>query len=175
MLYANLGDELGADAEPHVVLRARTLQNFGVTYDADDAGVLGQGTAFEDPDVLTEAFALSNARTAFSQAPDAAFSLGCFYTIEACFPAVCRRIVALLRRRGITDDALYYWALHGEADEQHSAAWLEAIRQAEFGDDVHARIAQGALSHLGVRHALFQALESHASPLAVAARSSRVS
>ena len=167
MLYANLGDELGADAVPHVELRAWTLQNFDVAYDPDDAGVLGEGSAFSDPDTFTEAFALSNARTVFSQMPDPAYALGCFYTIEACFPSVCRRILALLRRRGITENALYYWALHGEADEHHSAEWLHSLEAARFGDDVHARIAQGALSHLQERHGLFQALPAHARLLSV--------
>jgi hypothetical protein len=160
MLFANLGDELGADAVPHSEMRAQTLRNFGVNYDPDDGGVLGEGTAFGDPDVLTEAFSVANARTAFSQAPDAAYALGCFYSVEACFPAVCRRIASLLRRRGITEDALYFWALHGEADELHSAEWLDGIKRAGFSDAAHARIAQGAISHLLVRHDLFQALGS---------------
>jgi hypothetical protein len=165
MLYANLGDELGADALPHAELRARTLQNFDVAYDPDDAGVLGDGSAFVDPDILTEAFAVSNVRTVFSQMPDPAYALGCFYTIEACFPSVCRRILALLRHRGITEHALYFWALHGEADEHHSAEWLHSLEAACFSDDVHARIAQGALSHLQQRHALFQALAAYANQL----------
>ena len=158
MLFHNLADELGADATPHVELRAEALRNFDVAYDVDRGGVLGGGGAFDDPDVSTEAFAVSNTRTAFSLLPDSAFSLGSFYSIEACFPSVCRRIAGVLRRRGVTDSKLYFWALHGEVDEDHSAEWLEGIKRAGLGDALHVRIANGAINHLLVRGRLFGAM-----------------
>ena len=158
MLFDNLSDELGGDGKPHIELRAAALRGFGVDYQPDDAGVLDHGGAFDDPDVLTEAFSVANVRTLYSLLPDPAWSLGSFYTIEAFFPAVCRRILAALRRQGTAEDDVYFWALHGEVDVEHSAEWLEGIKQAEFGDDVHARIVNGAINHLLARSELFTAL-----------------
>jgi Iron-containing redox enzyme len=167
LLFANLADELDTNGFAHVELRAATLRNFGVDHNPDRGGVLDHGAAFADPDVVTDAFAVSNVRTAFSLLPDPAFALGCFYSIEACFPAVCRRILTLLRRRGSTEQDLFYWSLHGEVDESHSAEWLEGIKRAALPDDVHARIANGAISHLLARSKLFAAI---ADRLARAAR-----
>jgi pyrroloquinoline quinone (PQQ) biosynthesis protein C len=166
MLFDNLSDELGGDNKPHIELRAATLADFGVDYHPDDAGVLDGGGAFDDPDVFTEAFSVANTRTLYSLLPDPAWSLGSFYTIEAFFPAVCRRILAALRRRGTAEDDLFYWALHGEVDVEHSAEWLEGIERANLGEDTHARIANGAINHLLARSELFGALDQRV-PVAV--------
>lgn len=158
MLFRNMADEVGADAKPHAQLRAEALRNFDVRHDVDWGGVLGAGAAFDDPDVCTEAYAASNTRTAFSLLPDPAFSLGSFYSLEACYPAVCRRMASVLRRHGVIDSHLSYWALHDEGDEAHSAAWLEGIKHAGLSDETHANIANGAITHLRVRSLLFKAI-----------------
>jgi hypothetical protein len=156
VLFENLSDELGAEGKPHVVMRSETLRNFGVDYRPDEGGVLED--AFEDPEVATEAFAVANARTAFSLLRDPAYSIGSFYTVEACFQAVCHRVAPVLRAHGATEAELYYWGLHDEADAEHSAEFLEGIGLAGLGDDVYARILAGALSHLRVRSELFSAI-----------------
>jgi hypothetical protein len=156
VLFENLSDELGIEGKPHVVMRSETLRNFGIEYRPDRGGVL-EG-AFEDPDVATEAFAVANARTVFSLLRDPAYSIGSFYTVEACFQAVCHRVAPVLREHGATEDELHYWGLHDEADAEHSAEFLAGIGLAGLGDDAHARVLAGALSHLRVRSELFAAM-----------------
>jgi hypothetical protein len=161
-----LGDPDARALAERVLYAIHTYHHFGVDFHPDDAGVLDDGGAFDDPDVLTEAFSVANTRALYSLLPDPAWSLGSFYTIEAFFPAVCRRILAALRRRGTAEDDLFYWALHGEVDIEHSAEWLEGIQRANLDDATHARIANGAVNHLLARAELFGALDQRV-PVAV--------
>jgi len=109
--------------------------------------------------------AASNTRTAFSLLPDPAYSLGAFYSMEAVYPSLCRRMAAVLRRHGLAGPQLHYWELHDEGDEAHSAEWLVGIERARLGDEAHARIANGAITHLLVRSRLFTAIAGRVAAL----------
>lgn len=157
-LWENLEDEFGGP-KPHRDLRNEQLVNFGLRFDGDAGGVLGDGRAFHDPDVATEAFALANVRTAFSLLHDASWSLGSFYSVEACFVPVCRRMTKELDRTGLPPASIAFWSMHAETDLHHAAEWLEALIAADLGQTSNAQIANGALIQLRARSELFAAMK----------------
>jgi hypothetical protein len=144
----NLMEEFAST--PHPELRQRLPRRLGIDYSVDGA--------LEDPDHLTEAFALQNLRTGLCSLRDPTYALGCFFSIEGVFPGVCRRMYAGLSRRGFDEDTLVTFKVHVDADADHSREFLEALERCDLAPEDRARIVNGALAQLSARHAMFARL-----------------
>ncbi len=135
---------------PHPQLRTRLPEYLGIRYSTE--------AALGDDDYLTEAFSLQNFRTGIACLCDPTYALGSFYSIEAVFSSVCRRMYPALRARGFPDDVIATFRIHDGADEAHSTAFMDAIRNCQFNDADWANFLSGALVQLKLRSRLFRAM-----------------
>ncbi len=146
----NLGDEY--QGTPHHMLRERWLNRLSLKYDPADI--------LRDPDYLIEALSLQNFRTGITHVSNACFALGSFYSVEANFPGVCRRLLTL-RSRGFDDASLELFSLHVETDEDHAQEWLDNLSRAELSPRECGFVVDGAICQLRLRHDMFEALRRH--------------
>ena len=143
----NLSDEY--TGTPHHELRERWLKRIGLSY--EPAMIL------KDRDYLIEAVSLQNFRTGICQLGHAAFALGSFYSIEAIFPGVCRRLLRL-RPKGFDDGSLELFSNHVETDEDHAREWLENITLASLTPKERGFVVDGAKCQMKLRSAMFSKL-----------------
>ncbi|GAC1351016.1 MAG: hypothetical protein NVS3B20_00490 [Polyangiales bacterium] len=135
---------------PHYEMRARWLNRLGVEY--------SPSSAIKDADQTTEAISLQNFRTGLSNLFDPTYALGSFYTIEAGFPGVCRRMYAGLSARGFDDEALAVFKSHSGMDTEHAEEWLTAIRDSPLSPSQRAQVLRGGLMQVALRHEMFEAI-----------------
>jgi pyrroloquinoline quinone (PQQ) biosynthesis protein C len=147
VVLSNLMEEF--NGVEHDELRARFIRRIGLDFDPNRAP--------EDGDVAVECLSLLNYRSGVSTMRSPAFSLGSFYTIEAVFPPVCRRLLTGLRARGFEEDAIETFRLHVETDENHAAEWMEILQSDELTGEDRARVVAGGLAQLDIRHQMFDA------------------
>jgi hypothetical protein len=147
-LLENLREEFCDEAHPE--LRARWPRRLGVEYSARGA--------MTDDDCVTEAFGLQNYRTGVANLSDPLLAIGSFFTIEAVFSGVCRRLYPTLVRRGFDADSIATFALHADGDETHAQEMLAAFRQCDLDGRARARVLLGALAQLRARAQMFDAM-----------------
>ena len=133
----------------HDELRARFVRSIGLDFDP--------ARAAEDADVAVECLSLLNYRSGVSMLRNPAFSLGSFYTIEAVFPPVCRRLLYGLRKRGFAEESIETFRLHVEVDENHAAEWMEMLESSELDGEDRAMAVAGGLAQLDIRHQMYDA------------------
>ena len=154
VVLSNVSDELqGTD---HATQRSRFFKSIcGRPFDSLQA--------LEDPDTLTEAFALSNYRTGVCALPVPSYALGSFYSVEVAYVPSCERLLRGLNKHAFGDqDILDYVSGHGVLDSQHSEEWVDAIRAADLTEQDYECVTAGALAQLELRHRWFEAMRAAA-------------
>lgn len=136
-------------AAPHIELRARWPRRLGLEY--------SPSAAITDTDQVLEAFSLQNFRTGVSNLSDPTYVLGSFYTVEAAFPGVCRRMYEGLRKR-FDDDSLALFKSHAGTDSEHAEEWLHAVRESPLSPQQRARVLRGGLTQIELRRRMFVAM-----------------
>jgi pyrroloquinoline quinone (PQQ) biosynthesis protein C len=113
-LYDNLYDEFGqgdfSQAHPNLF---KSLMN-----------ALG---GFQEEDVNVESYACLNEKITlcwFSDGP--LYGLGAMGILETTIPQQLGQPLALMRKRGYSEDVLKFLSVHCEGDEEHGNAWFEA-------------------------------------------------
>lgn len=148
-IVENLHEELDP-REPHQDLRARWLGELGVVHDIKQV--------LTDPQVVVEAIALQNYRTGVAALSDPSWALGMFYSVEANFPAVCRRMYPVLKRRGYAEHSIALFASHATTDVEHSNEWLAALSETPLSPKERARVLRGGLAQIELRSQMFEAM-----------------
>jgi pyrroloquinoline quinone (PQQ) biosynthesis protein C len=147
----NLADELDG-AVTHDSLRERFFHSLGLTHSYE--------AAIEDGDWVLESTELLNLRTGLCNLSDPSAALGCFYTVEANWPLESRRHHAMSKRRGLDDHTVEYWNTHAFVDEQHSDAWLEAVKSACQSGAQRAAVVEGATLQLRLRWKMYDSIHA---------------
>lgn len=147
-LVENLYEEFETVAHPQ--MRSRWPQRLGIEYSPE--------TAIDDPQQSTEAFSVQNTRTGIQALLEPTYGIGCFFSIEAVFSGICRRIVPVLRKRGIEDHAMQSFLTHMEGDEVHTQELLDAMAACDLSPVDRAGILAGATAQLDARHHMFDAM-----------------
>jgi len=136
----------------HPAMRARWPKRIGLDYSVEQS--------LSEPDQLTESFALQNFRTGVCSLNDPTYGLGSFFSIEAAFPGVCRRMYPNLKRRGFGDEDIATFKVHDATDEDHAAEFMTALRASELTPTDRAKVVRGALAQMEVRHQMFEAMRA---------------
>ncbi|HKE19173.1 MAG TPA: iron-containing redox enzyme family protein [Kofleriaceae bacterium] len=147
----NLADELDGPAT-HDDLRERFLHSLGLAHSYE--------AAIEDEDWVLESTELLNLRTGLCNLGDPSAALGCFYTVEANWPAESRRHHAINKARGLGDHTVEYWTTHAFADEQHSDAWLESVKSVCHTAAQRAAVVEGATLQLRLRWKMYDSIHA---------------
>ena len=145
----NLQDEFGEGSHPE--MRSRWPKRIGLDYSPENS--------MTDADQLTESFALQNFRTGLSCLTDPSYALGSFYSIEAIFPGVCRRLYSTLRGRGFDEEDVITFKLHAEVDVDHAAEFMNSLQGCSLSPQERLRIVNGGLAQLEVRSRMFSAIK----------------
>jgi pyrroloquinoline quinone (PQQ) biosynthesis protein C len=148
-ILENLNDEFD-DTVTHDVLRVRFYSSLGLHHDPSDA--------IDDPDWVLDSTELLNLRTALCSLSDPMPALGCFYGVEANWPAECRRHHAMNKRRGLDDETVEYWTTHAFADEHHAAEWLDVVKSTCQTGAQRASVVEGAVIQLRLRWRMYDAI-----------------
>lgn len=151
IVLENMADEMRGTT--HRDMRARFTEAIGLKYDAE--------TALQDPDRLTESFALSNYRTAISSLSDCTRGLGAFFSIERNWPVECMKLVEGFRKRGMSEEAIEVFNLHATTDVEHSAEWLSILEASNLTPPQCAKVVDGAVAQLNVRRRMYDAMRSY--------------
>lgn len=147
-LVENLYEEFEVVAHPQ--MRSRWPQRLGIEYSSE--------TAIDDPQQSTEAFSVQNTRTGVHAMLEPTYGIGCFFSIEAVFSGICRRIVPVLKKRGIEDHAMQSFITHMDGDEKHTQELLDAMAACDLSPKDRAGILAGATAQLDARHHMFDAM-----------------
>jgi pyrroloquinoline quinone (PQQ) biosynthesis protein C len=160
VVLENVAEEFGVIE--HEALRQRFVERIG-------GSRFDPQRALDDPDQMTESFSLANYRTGISTLKNPSFALGSFYSIEAIFPPVCRRLLVNLRKRGFDEYSLESFSLHIEKDEDHAAEWMKILEESSLSPEDRERVVAGALAQLHLRHEMFNAMRTYFAKVATTA------
>lgn len=149
----NLNDEFNDEAT-HDSLRIRFYESLGLHPSPEEA--------VADPDWVLDSTELLNLRTGLCNLNDPMPALGCFYGVEANWPAECRRHHAMNTDRGLDARTLEYWSTHAFADEHHSEEWLGAIKSLAQTGAQRAAVVEGAVIQLRLRWRMYDAIRARA-------------
>ncbi len=151
-VFRNLSDELADEFSktPHHRLRYRILEGVGCSYDV--------WTGARDPDIVTEAFALLNLRTAMASQPSAYWALGSVYGVEANWVLETPKLARLLGRAGYDTTMYESYELHAKLDVEHAGEWLEMVCEIPMSPQEAARVVAGATAGLKVRRDMYDRL-----------------
>jgi pyrroloquinoline quinone (PQQ) biosynthesis protein C len=148
-IIENLNEECEPSA-PHQMLRARWLAQLGIVHGID--------RTLADSHIVLEAIALQNFRTGVATLSDPSWALGMFYSVEANFPAVCRRMYPTLKKRGYDAQAIALFESHATVDTEHASEWLNALAQTPMSPKERAQALNGGLAQIELRSQMFAAM-----------------
>jgi hypothetical protein len=149
VLVNNLADEF-EDNKEHRELRYLWPRQLGIEIIPEEA--------VHDPDYLTESFSLQNFRTLTSLLPQPHLGLGMFFSVEAVFPGICKRLRPALIQFGVEERYLDHLVIHESVDGDHLEEGLNAIRETIKSERELALVLAGALGQIRSRHLMFSAV-----------------
>ena len=153
-VFKNLSDELADEftKTAHHVLRYRVLTRAGVSYDVP--------TGVDNPDMVTEAFGLSNFRSGVAALADPMYALGNVYGIEANWVLETPKLAGRLREKGFDEKSIESYSVHATLDVGHAKEWLDMIAGIPLTPAKAARILNGAISGLAMRRRMYDAVRA---------------
>jgi hypothetical protein len=142
-LYDNLYDEFGQGnfAQAHPNLFEPLIKHYG--------GV-------KESDYNAESFHLLNTKISLCWFADGLhYGLGGLGALELSIPAQQRRILAYLRRRGLSEDLVKFFVVHCELDGEHGDGWFAAGRPYTLTRAHFQKVFDGAMRMLEARAGVY--------------------
>lgn len=156
-IFRNLSDELADQFSKtaHHVLRYRILERAGTSFDVPKGA--------DDPDMLTESFALHNFRTAVTTLRTPMYALGSVYGVEANWVKETPLLAHELRKAGYDSRVVESFDVHATLDKTHAQEWLEMILNIPLSPEQSAQVLTGCVAGLEVRRRMYDALDARLS------------
>jgi hypothetical protein len=153
-IFRNLSDEIADQYSrtPHHVLRYRILERAGSSYDVPRGA--------DDPDMLTESFALHNFRTALSTLASPMYALGSVYGVEGNWVRETPLLDAQLRQAGYDSRVVESFNVHANLDQKHTQEWLEMVLAIPLTPEQTAQVLMGCIAGLEVRRRMYDAVDA---------------
>jgi hypothetical protein len=141
-IFRNLSDEIADQYSrtPHHVLRYRILERAGTSFDVPRGA--------DDPDMLTESFALHNFRTALTTLPTPMYALGSVYGVEANWVKETPLLDEQLRAAGYDSRVVESFNVHANLDQKHTQEWLEMVLNIPLTPEQSAQVLTGCTAGL---------------------------
>lgn len=116
-LFANLTEEAGYEppGTSHIILLRRLVQHFGVDFEVDAT--------------TPEAHAYLSNRFRCVRHPERAWGLGVLWAFEAVTSTKHAQSLRMLLKLGVPPEIGEFYRVHIEADERHSASFVEIVKQ----------------------------------------------
>ncbi len=147
-LYDNLYDEFGQGdfAQAHPNLFEPLMQHFGGAKEADHNA---------------ETYHLLNTKISLCWFADGLhYGLGGLGALELSIPAQQRRILAHLRRRGLSEDLVKFFVVHCELDGEHGNGWFAAGLPYTNTRRHYQKVLDGAMRMLEARAGVYDGVLS---------------
>lgn len=145
-LYENLHDEFGEGdfTKAHPNLFEPLMDYFG---------------GAKEVDWNPETFNLLNTKISLCWFADGlCYGLGGMGGLELSIPAQQKRVLAHLRRRGLTEDQVSFFVVHCELDEAHGDGWFAAGVPYIDGNSDYQKVYDGAMRMLEARAGVYDGI-----------------
>ena len=142
-LYGNLYDEFGQGdfAQAHPNLFEPLMRHYG---------------GAKESDYNAETFNLLNTKISLCWFADGLhYGLGGLGALELSIPAQQRRILAYLRRRGLSEEQVKFFVVHCELDGEHGDGWFAAGQPYTHSYDHFQKVFDGAMRMLEARAGVY--------------------